>query len=376
MQDGVAFLTWNRQLSTPPADGFDRSENEVVSQNWWMGMASRGAGTGRLTLSLMLSLDPLTQYGDGYGLLFQAGETYKGRPIIDRQHPHDFLMQASVLWRTPIGRGYHLSLSGAPVGEPTLGPVAFMHRRSAAENLAAPLAHHTMDSTHIAHGVIAAGIDNEAWTFEASVFRGREPDAQRWDLMDAGPLDSWAARLWHRPRPGLEFQVSHGFLNDPEALEFTDVRRTTVSGSWTREDANWTAVTAAFGRNDKTAGGSNVAWLAEATQRIGRTTIFGRGEILQVETDLLLEGIHAHSHDGEEPPHDWVSAITAGASVDVATWRGFEVAAGADATLFRPSDALRSAYGKYPRAFHVFLRVRPPAPMGRMWNHVMTREMH
>ena len=40
---------------------------------------------------------------------------------------HDFLMQTSVTWRTAIGRGYSLTLSGAPVGEPALGPVTFMN---------------------------------------------------------------------------------------------------------------------------------------------------------------------------------------------------------------------------------------------------------
>ena len=375
MQDGVAFLTWNRQLSTPPADGIDRSENEVISQNWWMGMASRPLGRGELTLSLMLSLDPLTQYGDGYGLLFQSGETWKGTPIIDRQHPHDFLMQASLLWRVPLNDTYTLALSGAPVGEPTLGPVAFMHRQSAAENPSAPLGHHTLDSTHIAHGVLAAGLDVNGgrWTMEASIFRGREPDSQRWDLMDPGTLDSWAARVWHRPTPNLEFQASFGFLNEPEELETVDVKRTTVSGAWVRPGENWTAVTGAFGRNDKT-GGASVAWLGEITQRIGRTTIFGRAETVQVETELLLTGSHGHVHDpGEQLPRDWVTAVTAGATRDLITWRGFEVAAGGDVTLYRPAEALRTAYGRHPRSFHLFLRVRPPAPMGRMWNHVMSR---
>ena len=365
MQDGVAFLTFNRQ-------GGPRGDREVISQNWWMGMASRPVGKGELTLSLMLSLDPLTQYGDGYALLFQSGEAYEGRPIIDRQHPHDFLMQASVLWRVPIGDKYTVALSAAPVGEPTLGPVAFMHRKSSAENPSAPLGHHTLDSTHIAHGVVAASGGTNEWTFEASVFRGREPDAQRWDLMDPGPLDSWAARVWHRPTPALEFQASFGFLNNPEELEPVDVKRTTFSGSWLRDGENWTAVTAAFGRNDKI-GGANVAWLAEITQRLGRTTVYGRGELFQPEIDLLLTGTHGHIHAGEELRRDWVSALTAGATRDLTAWRGFDLAAGGDVTIYGVPGVLRPAYGDSPVSFHVFLRVRPPAPMGRMWNHVMSR---
>lgn len=372
MQDGVAFLTYNNQ-------GGARGDEEVLSQNWWMGMASRGAAGGQLTFSLMLSLDPITQYGDGYALLFQTGETWEGRPIIDRQHPHDFLMQASVLWRREIGRGMHLTLSGAPVGEPTLGPVAFMHRQSAAENLSAPLGHHTLDSTHISNsGVIAAGLDRGPWAVEGSIFRGKEPDEQRWDLMDIGPLDSWAVRGWYRPSPAWQFQASHGFLNEPEAGQHIDIRRTTASGSWLRETANgWTAASVVAGYNDKSEGPGNSAFLAEATHRFGLTSVFGRAESVQVETDVLLTGEHGDHHGGDDHslPPTWVTALTAGVARDVLTWRGYELAAGADITAYRVPEILQPAYGDSPLSFHVFLRVRPPAAMGRMWNHVMTRPM-
>ena len=114
------------------------------------------AGPGRLTLTGMLSLDALTATPQGYRLIFQAGEAYHGQAIVDRQHPHDFLMQAAAIWRVPVNDSTGVTIAGAPVGEPALGPVAFMHRPSAAENPAAPLAHHTLDSTHIAMGVITA----------------------------------------------------------------------------------------------------------------------------------------------------------------------------------------------------------------------------
>ena len=370
MQDGVAFLTYNNQ-------GGPRGDEEVVSQNWWMGMASRAAAGGQLTFSLMLSLDPLTQRGDGYALLFQTGETWEDEPIVDRQHPHDFLMQAAVMWRRPLGRGFNLTLAAAPVGEPTLGPVAFMHRQSAAENLSAPLGHHTLDSTHIAHGVISAGLDKDAWAVETSIFRGKEPDEQRWDLMDPGPLDSWAVRGWYRPSRAWEFQASHGFLNEPEAAEDVDVRRTTASGSWLREGAgNWTAATVVFGHNAKSEGHGNSVFLAEATHRIGLTSFFGRWESAQVEADVLLTGGHGNHDNGHGAiAPAWVTAITGGVARDFLNWRGYEIGAGADLTGYRVPDVLQAAYGDSPLSFHVFARVRMPAPMGRMWNHVMTRPM-
>src|SRR2546425_2506544 len=37
----------------------------------------------------------------------------------------------------------------APVGEPAVGPVAFPHRPSAADDPLAPISHHWQDATHI-----------------------------------------------------------------------------------------------------------------------------------------------------------------------------------------------------------------------------------
>lgn len=40
----------------------------------------------------MFSAEPWTAPGRGFPELFQTGETFKGRPIIDAQHPHDLFM--------------------------------------------------------------------------------------------------------------------------------------------------------------------------------------------------------------------------------------------------------------------------------------------
>lgn len=370
MQDGVAWLTLNDQ-------GGPRGGTDFGSQNWWMGMLSRPAGGGTLQFNLMLSLDPLTLGEDGYREIFQVGETLKGVPLIDRQHPHDFLMQASIAWRTPIGGGYALTLAGAPVGDPALGPVAFMHRASAAENPTAPISHHTFDSTHIAMGVLTAAVDRGPFQVEGSVFQGREPDEQRWDLVDAGPLDSWAVRGWYRPSPQWAFQVSHGLLNEPEVLEPGDVRRTTLSASWLRPHATGTtATTVAFGRNDKRETGHN-ALLAESTHAFGRSAVYGRLESVQVESDVLRFGSHGggghHAHDETGEGRALVHALTLGGVRTLGRWSGWDLAAGGDITVYRVPDILQPTHGDNPTSFHVFLRLRPPAPMGRMVDMVMTR---
>jgi hypothetical protein len=375
MQDGVVFLTMNHQ-------GSERGGDEFAVQNWWMGMATRQAGAGILRMAVMFSLEPATLGNDGYREIFQAGETADDRPLIDRQHPHDFLMQASIVWSTPISPNYILTLAGAPVGEPTLGPVAFMHRASAFENPTAPLAHHTFDSTHIAMGVVAAGLERGRWRAEGSVFHGGEPDEQRWDLMDPGALDSWAVRGWFRPSNEWSFQISHGFLTQPEAHEPGDVRRTTASASWFKKrDRGWTAATAAYGRNNKIGGDFN-AYLGELSHLFGANTIYSRIESVQVESDLLRFGRHgilggrkdAHVPDTGEG-RDVVTMLTIGGARRIAQPKAWDVAAGADVSFYGVPDILEPFYGDRPVSFHVFVRLRPPSRGGtlRMMESTMTQ---
>ncbi len=198
MQDGVVFVMFNDQ-------GSPRGERELRVPNWWMGMLQKRVHRGTLTISSMLSLDAATVGAEGYSHIFQIGETFLGNALIDHQHPHDFLMQLAAIWRQPLARGVSLTIAGGTVGKPALGPVAFMHRSSATENPMSPLGHHTFDSTHIAMGVVTASLDRGPFQLESSVFRGAEPDENRWDLMDPGPLDSWSMRGWYRPTPDGAF---------------------------------------------------------------------------------------------------------------------------------------------------------------------------
>jgi hypothetical protein len=361
MQDGVVFLMFNSQ-------GGSRGETELKAPNWLMGMAHHRLGRGTLTLNVMLSLDPATVGAQGYSEIFQVGETYQGDPLIDHQHPHDFLMQAAAVWRVPFWETYALTLAGAPVGEPALGPVAFMHRLSAFENPVAPLGHHTLDSTHVAMGVLTAAVERGPVQVESSVFHGAEPDEQRWDLMDPGPLDSWSVRGWYRPSPAWSFQASHGFLKAPDASEEGDVRRTTISGSWTgRRGEGWTAVTGAWGRNDKL-GGTYNAFLLEATHTFTATTlIYGRAEDVQVETDVLRFGVHTFQ-GGRKKAHvvlpggiSYVGALTLGATRTFWKPASWDFAAGGDVTGYVVPSVLQPTHGDHPVSFHVYLRIRPPA---------------
>jgi hypothetical protein len=364
MQDAAVYGLFNRQ-------GGPRGGEEFRVPNWWMGMFSREVRSSHLTINTMLSLDPLTVGKQGYRELFQVGEAFEGHPLVDYQHPHDVFMQLAAVWHVPIGTRTGFTIAGGPSAEPALGPVAFMHRASAMENPMSPLAHHSLDSTHIAFGVVTAAVDRGPWTIEASVFNGREPDEDRWDF-DFGALDSYSGRLWFRPSDAWEFQVSSGRLKEPEELEEGDIVRTTASASWLTHDGdNFVAVTAAVGVNNG-AEATRSALLLEATKRAGRHTAYGRFELVEVETGTLLDD-HALGHAAK----DLVAAATIGAVRELPRWRRLDTGVGAAVTFYGVPDRLTPAYGSRPVSFQIFLRLRPaPGAMGRMWNMHMIKPMH
>ena len=366
MQDGAIYGLFNRQ-------GGPRGESEFVVPNWWMGMAMREFGKHQISLNGMLSLDAATVGKSGYAELFQVGEALDAKPLIDRQHPHDLFMQLAAAWRVEVDDQTSITFAGGPAGEPTLGPIAFMHRPSAAGLVFAPLGHHTFDSTHISFGVVSAAVERGPLTVEASLFNGREPDEDRWNF-DFGKLDSFAGRVWFRPRQDVELQVSSGKLREPEELVEGDATRTTASGSWFREDGDrLTALSAGYGVNSAHGERRHGAF-GEFTLGRGLNEFSGRLDVQQVETHVLLTSeLPEEGHGAEQPPVT-VSALTLGATRRLLTWRGFEGAAGAHATFYAVPGVLKETHGRRPVSFQIFFRLRlPTLGDSRMWNMRMSR---
>ena len=366
MADGVVFTTYNHQ------DG-DRGETQFRSQNWLMGSGSRKVGPGQLFVSGMISFEPMTVTERGYSQLFQMGESYNGLENIDRQHPHDFFSQLSAGWRAELGSRAAITFFGAPQGEATIGPVAFMHRLSASENPTAPLGHHTFDATHIAQGVVGMGVDAGPFTLEGSAFHGREPDQYRYGVTP-GDLDSWATRLWFRAG-GVVAQASYGFLKEPEQLEPGNIRKATGSITWTRERVdNAVSVTAMYGRNKKTYT-DLPAFLTEALGRVGRTSFYTRIELLDIATEhLLFPSVVHRPHPGELI--DRLNAYTFGGVRNVYSPKWFQLGVGGDVTFYDVPARLVPFYGEQPYAVHVFARIRPGGgPFMRMWNMTMSQPM-
>ena len=178
--------------------GTQRGGDKVFSESMLMATAQHGAGPGTLTFKSMLSLDPaMGSYG--YPLLLQTGETGNGTtPLIDRQHPHNLLMELASVYSIPVAANTSAFLYVGYPGEPALGPTTFMHRASGEDDPAAPITHHWLDSTHITFGVVTAGVTHGPLKLEASWFNGREPDQHRWGFQ-AFRLDSWSTRATLNP---------------------------------------------------------------------------------------------------------------------------------------------------------------------------------
>ncbi|HEY1614273.1 MAG TPA: hypothetical protein VGF97_11325 [Rhizomicrobium sp.] len=247
-----------------------------------MGAARRDFADGdSLNLRLMLSPDPFMGKS-GYPLLLASGETANGTaPLIDRQHPHDLVMEMSAAYDHRLSNANSAFFYAGYPGEPALGPPAFMHRPSGMDIPDAPITHHWLDSTHIAFGVATAGFVQDAWKVEVSQFTGREPDEYRFDF-DRPRFDSTSARLSYNPDEHWSLQTSWGALHSPEQLdpEINEQRLTASAIYATRfSDESSFAATFAWGLKDLSNGTRLNALLSEAEYKPDESwTAFARAE--------------------------------------------------------------------------------------------------
>ncbi len=345
MAHGDLYGVWDHQ-------GGPRGDEKGFSESMLMLMAQHDAGPGVVTLHGMVSLDPLMGR-DGYPLLLQTGETANGVDLlVDRQHPHDALMELAAAWSVPLGSRTSAFVYAGYPGEPALGPTAYMHRASGMDDPAAPISHHWLDSTHVSFGVITAGLVRGPLKLEGSLFNGREPDQRRWGW-DRLRLDSWSGRITLNPSMHWSLQASYGFLKSPEALEpRVDQRRVTASATWNRplEGGNW-QTTLAWGRNIFSAGPTLDAVLLESALTLGRHTVFGRAETAQ-KNELF------------EPPSPLagrvfqVASFSLGYVYDLPLARHLAVGLGAVGTAYALPASIKPAYGASPASYMGFVRLK------------------
>lgn len=343
--------------------GGPRGVTKFESSNWFMPMAFHKAGKGTLQLRGMFSFEPFTFPPGGSPLLFQTGETYKGRPLIDRQHPHDLFMELSAQYTHPLGEhGTWFTYFGYP-GEPALGPVAFMHRMSASENPSATLAHHLQDSTHISFGVLTTGFTYRWLKLEGSVFNGREPDENRYNF-DAHKWNSRSARVSVMPNSNWTIQASYGFLRSPEGAEpDTDIRRATASVQYNRaiNHGNW-ATAFIWGRNHTSSPGEthnlNGYTLESTMNFLDKNYLYTRLELVD-KNELLRAVDRTRLGITDDHPSFRIGAYTLGGARDVFASEKVTMAVGSDLTFYSKPAVLDQLYGSNPVSWKLFLRFRP-----------------
>jgi hypothetical protein len=330
-------------------------------------------GRGSVMLQTMFSLDPATVTNRSYPLLFQTGETAYGKPLVDAQHPHEFIMGLGVNYARPVGESTMLHLYYAAVGDPALGPVAFPHRASALEMPQATLSHHLQDSTHIANNVVTAAIKHKWLRVEASGFHGTEPNEGRWNI-DWGRMNSYSGRVSIFPAKDWMAQFSGGYLTDPErtlagvghSAAHGDVVRTTASIHYTRPtgQGNAWSTSLIWGRNHhvKTDQNRNAYLLETLYPLTHRDFVTGRVEL--VDKDELFANNHDLEHQLARSAGTSfrILAYTAGYTRDIGMVSHIQAGIGANVSAYAIPAAIKPYYGEHPWGVSVFLRFRLKPP--------------
>lgn len=373
-------------------DPAPRGEASTYFTNMIGASARRRADAGWFELRAMASAEP-AMGARGYSLLLQTGETADGiNPLVDRQHPHDILMELSGSFRFEIDRDAWLFVYVAPIGSPALGPVPFMHRASGGENPVTPISHHFLDATHIAYGVATIGLYvDRRIQLEVSYFNAREPDQNRW-VPEAPKLNSFSTRLTITPGRNWAIQGSFADLKEPEQLHpAIDLYRMTLSATHHRPlSRGFWSTTLAFGQNKRP---ETTMSLGEARARLPAPILDhylsvgplppGADDTLlllferRTQSAVLLESAlqwgrttgffryESARKDELFPPTDLrhselftVRKVNVGLLRDFDLGGNLDLGIGGTASLHSVPGALRAEYGNRPISYMLFTRVK------------------
>ena len=354
MFHGSVWLRYNNQELT---DKTSRSSVRFDAPNWFMGMYNRQVGAnGLLNVTGMFSLDALTVGKAGYPLLFQSGESFNGKTLVDRQHPHDLFAALSVGYTQRLSKKVDVfGYFGYP-GEPAISAPTFMHRISALNDPDAPLSHHWQDATHITFGVATLGVRLDKFKVELSKFTGREPDEKRFGF-DRMKFDSYSYRLSYNPGKAWALQFSQAYLHSPELLHPEEnIWRYTASALYATPVKQGKYFTGAFvwGMNDAGKEHKEHSLLLEGTEQFKKQAVYGRYEFVQKSPEeLALEDVFAHDKLFN------IQKLTLGTNRKLFAVGKIDLLAGLQLSVNVPPASLQNLYGKVPLAGQVYLQIRP-----------------
>jgi hypothetical protein len=359
-QKSWSFLFRGNVFARYTGQDITRSGNRGAAKfdapNWFSGMVARPISA-RTTIMLRtgLSLERLTEGAGGYPLLFQTGVTYDNKLLIDRQHPMDLFTELALGINYDIGRDTTFFLYFGLPGEPATGPPIFLQRPSAMNLPDAPVSYRWQDQTHISFGVATAGIIMKNYKLDASIFNGRQPNENRFDI-DTPQFDSRSIRLSMNPSDNLALQVSYAFLKSPDPME-TDVNyhRTVASVLYNLPLPNKKNLSASlvWGINLPDVNDQQHSILLEANYQTKNSSLFSRLEFVQKPTQNLSPYQYVDSLF-------LVNAFTIGGTRNLLSSNSLNISAGALATFYLVDKELHPIYGEWPVSLEFFLRFSPP----------------
>ncbi len=351
MIHGAVFLQYVKEFG-------QRGNYQLGSMNWIMADAYRSLGGGTLRLRAMASAEYFTLTKAGYPQLLQVAQPYEGGIVTDRMHPHELLSEVAVLYDRPLTRSVRWSAYLAAVGEPALGPVAYLHRPSAENDPTAPLGHHSQDVTHESFGVATVGVFSPTVHVEASAFNGNHPDELRTNFDYAGAkLNSFAARVTVNPSDRWSMSSYAAYLAEGPGVHDHAHHRLGLSimhvaprpgGAWTTSLV-WGANVPADTRRVL-----NTALIETNVDLDERNAVFGRAEyVTRTAEELALVGSVSETV--------LIGNVALGYARRIATVRKVGVWFGARGDLDFVPEQLGLFYGsRTPAGVTVYLRLRPP----------------
>ena len=370
MLHGRSFVRYTRQ------DMFNagyRGAQTFGAPTWIMGMATKPLSeSSQLAFRAMFTAEPITEGLDGYPLLFQTGETYKGIPLVDWQHPHDLIAELSITYSLQFTDKSGMFFYAALPGEPAIGPPAFMHRPSARHLPDSPIGHHWQDATHVTFGVGTLGLIYGPVKMDASIFTGREPDEERFGF-DKPRFDSYSARISVNMSKRWSLQVSRAYIHGPEAhAPEIDMWRTAVALLYGHSSAKGHFSSAfVWGSNDPTGdlgAGNHLHFEGRNGTHLHAHTVTQQSFLL--ENDLSRDHITFYNRiellqkDGAElgiPSLEdtlfWIGSGTVGLSKPVMRAKFFDTMVGVQASVYLVPEELQYTYGQSPVSGQFYVRL-------------------
>ena len=155
-------------------------------------------------------------------------------------------------------------------------------------------------------------------------------------------FDSYSGRISWNPTQNLALQVSHGYLQSPEALEpNVNQHRTTASAIYNMPlgpDRNWSS-SFVWGQNNDTGEGKTQSFLVESNYQRGRDTVYGRWELVE------KSGHELALNPSDQEKIFTVNALTAGYVHDFSHGNKIDIGLGGQFTLNVWPSGLDRYYG-------------------------------